>query len=244
MKKLPRNTAENDSFHPPSSGRGLDNEAFQVMGTLIRVEGTTFVVRTSQGEVRAHRAVSCLVEPELHDFVLVAAMPREPGLPPAATPMPEKPLAGYVLAVLERQSPNASIACEGDLELKLRQGRFRVAAREGIDLVSPKDVQLVSAEVGIHATVGKIVVTELVALGSRAVAELTNIKLKGSIFDKVFDRVSERVQRSFRIVEEIDQLKAKQIDHLAEETLSLRSANTVVTAKDLVKVDGEQIHFG
>lgn len=246
MKKLARTTPENDAFDSSASAHELEGHSFQAMGTLIRIEGAALVVRTERGEVRAHRAVSCLVEPELHDFVLVAAVARDrsasTGAASAAPSSP--PLAGYVLAVLERQSPHAALVCDGDLELKLREGRLRMAARDGIDLVSPKDVQLVSAEVGIHATVAKIVVSELVALGSKAVAEIGNIKLKGSVFDKVFERVSERVQRSFRRVEEIDQLKARQIDHMAEETLSLRSANTVVTAKDLVKVDGEQIHFG
>lgn len=213
-------------------------EIFQAMGTLVRIEGKVYVVRTSHGEVRAHRAVSCLVEPELHDFVLVALAPD------SMRTGPTRQLAGYILAVLERESPNASLACDGNLEVKVREGRFRVASRDGIDLVSPKEVQLVAAQVGIHASSAKLVAKEIVAIGTSVVAELVNVKLKGTFFDKVFERVSERVQRSFRRVEEIDQLKAKQIDHLAEDTLSLRSANTVVTATDLVKVDGEQIHFG
>jgi hypothetical protein len=213
-------------------------EISQAMGTLVRIEGKVYVAQTSHGEVRAHRAVSCLVEPELHDFVLVALAPS------SMRSGPSRQLVGYVLAVLERESPDTSLACDGNLEVKVREGRFRVASRDGIDLVSPKEVQLVADQVGIHASSAKLVAKEIVAIGTSVVAELVNVKLKGTFFDKVFERVSERVNRSFRRVDEIDQLKAKQIDHLAEETLSLRSANAVVTATDLVKVDGEQIHFG
>jgi len=205
-----------------------EDSTFQGMGPIIRLEGPLFVVRTDRGDLRCRRAVGCLVEPELHDFVLVACQDK----------------AAYVLSVLERESPDASIACEGNLEVKLKNGRFRVASSETIDFVASKGVQVVSDALGVHVNSAKLVASEIVALGSRLVGEVANVSLKGSVLDKAFERVSERVQRSFRRVEEIDQLKAKQVDYVAEHTMSLRSENMVATAKELVKVDGEQIHFG
>ncbi len=211
---------------------------FQAMGTIVRIEGPTLVIQTERaalvdeksgrrGEVRARRAVSCLVEPQLHDFVLLGGQGR----------------SVYVLAVLERESPDAVIACEGNLDVKTNE-RFRVVAKEGVDIVSSKDVNVMANEVGIHASRAKLFASEILAIGSEVLGELANVKLRGTFFDKVYERVSERVQRSFRRVDEIDQLKAKQMDYLAEETLCLRSENMVAVAKDLVKVDGEQIHFG
>lgn len=211
---------------------------FQAMGTIVRIEGPTLVIQTERaalvdeksgrrGELRARRAVSCLVEPQLHDFVLLGGQGRNV----------------YVLAVLERESPDATIACEGNLDLKTNE-RFRVVAKEGVDIVSGKDVNMMASEVGIHASRAKLFASEILAIGSEVLGELANVKLRGTFFDKVYERVSERVQRSFRRVDEIDQLKAKQMDYLAEETLCLRSENMVAVAKDLVKVDGEQIHFG
>ena len=211
---------------------------FQAMGTIVRIEGPILVIQTERaalvdeksgrrGELRARRAVSCLVEPQLHDFVLLGGQGR----------------SVYVLAVLERESPDATIACEGNLDVKTNE-RFRVVAKEGVDIVSGKDVNMMATEVGIHASRAKLFASEILAIGSEVLGELANVKLRGTFFDKVYERVSERVQRSFRRVEEIDQLKAKQMDYLAEETLCLRSENMVAVAKDLVKVDGEQIHFG
>jgi hypothetical protein len=211
---------------------------FQAMGTIVRIEGQTLVIQTERaalvdeksgrrGELRARRAVSCLVEPQLHDFVLLGGQGR----------------TAYVLAVLERESPDATIAVEGNLDVKTNE-RFRVVAKEGVDIVSSKDVNMMANEIGIHASRAKLFASEILAIGSEVVGELANVKLRGTFFDKVYERVSERVQRSFRRVEEIDQLKAKQMDYLAEETLCLRSENMVAVAKDLVKVDGEQIHFG
>ncbi|MBL9027108.1 MAG: DUF3540 domain-containing protein [Myxococcales bacterium] len=201
---------------------------FQSMGPVIRVEGDVFVVQTDRGELRSRRAVSCLVAPELHDFVLVACQNKE----------------AYVLAVLERESPHTTLVSEGDMNLQTRAGKVRLTAAEGVDVVTPKALNLVSQELAMHAHTAKLMLEDVVALGTRVVAELAETRLRGNVLDKVFERVSERVKRSFRRVEEIDQLKAKQLDYLTEETMSLRSENMVATAKDLVKVDGEQIHFG
>jgi hypothetical protein len=203
-------------------------EASQLTGTLLRLEGETMVVRTEVGDVRARRAVSCLVSPELHDFVLVATQGK----------------SAWVLAVLERESTKATLVADGDLEVRVPNGKFSVASQDGIDLVSQKSVNLLAEQIGIHANTAKIVANDIVALGSKVLAELTETRIRGSILDKVFERVSEKVQRSFRRVEEIDQLKAKQVDYHAEHTMSLRSENFVANAKELVKVDGEQIHFG
>lgn len=203
------------------------DQAFQTMGTIVRIEGSTFIVQTDEGDVRATRAVSCLVEPMQHDFVLVGAMQR----------------AAYVLAILERESTTVDLATPGDMNLKVGE-TFRVIAQQGVDLVTPESVSITSKEVGVHTSRAKVFAGEILAIGSEVIGELTNVKLKGTFFDKVYERVSERVQRSFRRVEEIDQLKAKQIDYVADETMCLRSDNMVATAKELVKVDGEQIHFG
>lgn len=219
-------------------------DASQIMGTIVRVEGSTYVVRPDDDEIpergrsalreiRAERAVSCLVEPELHDYVLLAGKLDGASLRPA-----------YVLAVLERESANVALSARGDVEVRVPEGRFRIASRRGIDLVSAESVDVVSSRFGVHAQTAKVVAAEVVALASQVVGELTTVKVAGKIFDRVYERVSERVQRSFRKVEEIDQLTARQIDWAADQTVSIKSEHTVMTAKELVKVDGEQIHFG
>lgn len=208
----------------------LEDAVFSAMGTIVRVEGSTFVVQTDDGPstvFRAARAVSCLVEPKLHDFVLLGGRGR----------------SIYVLAILERESPDVALASPGNVSIQAGE-RLRMIAGEDVEVVTPKAVNLTSSELGIHTSRAKVFAAEILAVGTEVIGELSNVKLKGTFLDKVFERVSERVQRSIRRVEEIDQLKAKQVDWTADETMSLRSDNMVATAKELVKVDGEQIHFG
>ena len=204
-----------------------EEPVYQTFGTVIRVEGEVFVVRAEEIDLRVRRAVSCLVLPELHDYVLVGGQGK----------------SGYVLAVLEREAKNAAWVCEGRLDIRAGESAT-LSASEDINIVTPKAVNLLSEEFALNASRAKLVASELIAIGTHVVGELGQVALKGTFLDKVFERVTERVQRSFRRVDEIDQLKAKQIDYMAEQTLCLRSDNMVAVAKELVKVDGEQIHFG
>ena len=208
----------------------------QTIGRIARIEGPTLVVIPEEGspfspEVRARRALSCLIEPELNDRVLVSGDVRGGD-------------RTFVLAVLEREGPDASIALAGDLDIRLKDGRFRVAAQKGVDLVSPESVDLVANRVAVHANAARLVASEVVALASQVVAELTNIQLEGAVLDKVFERVSERVQRSLRSVEELDQVKAKHIDYEADESLSLRGAKTVISRDESTDLDDDLIHYG
>ena len=113
---------------------------FQAMGTIVRVEGPILVVRTDDGDFRCRKAVSCLIEPELHDFVLAGVHVNA-----------QKSETAYVLAVLERESPDATVACEGNLDLKVKSGKLRMASAEGIDLVSAKHVQVAATDFSVHA---------------------------------------------------------------------------------------------
>ena len=51
-------------------------------------------------------------------------------------------------------------------------------------------------------------------------------------------------QRSYRTIEDIDQLKANKIDYAAETTLALRARHAVVHAEEICKVDAGQVQLG
>ncbi|MDY7224857.1 DUF3540 domain-containing protein [Hyalangium rubrum] len=206
-------------------------EAFQESGTVMETgDGGALTVRTESGMYGARRAFSCLVEPMVGDVVLLSGLPGG---------------QCYVLAVLERESDApARLVSEGNLEVRLPRGRFVVAAQEGVDLVSAQEVSVTAGGVRVHATEGNVVVRQLSVLGAFVRAEFDRIKVMAESCDSVFDRMLQRVKRSYRFVEEHDQVRAAQIDYVAQNNASLRGENTLITAKDLIKVDGEQIHLG
>jgi hypothetical protein len=205
--------------------------AFQEAGTVVEVlEENALTVRTASGTYGARRAFSCLVEPMVGDVVLLSGLPGG---------------ACYVLAVLERESEApARLVADGNLEVRLAKGRFVVAAQEGVDLVSAQDVSVTAGGVRVNAAEGNVVLRQLSVLGSFVRAEFDRIKVLAESCDSVLDRMIQRVKRSYRFVEEHDQVRSAQIDYVAQNNASLRGENTLITAKDLVKVDGEQIHLG
>src|SRR5262249_51855943 len=150
----------------------------------------------------------------------------------------------HVLAVLEREvGAPAQLALDGDVTLKVRAGRFTVAAPAGITLATGKEVAIASGSVSVTAAEGSVVLSRLAYVGRVVHAEVERVKHAGAVLDSVLDRISRRVKRSFRVVEEIDSVKAEQIDYTAKQNVHVHGKNTLVTADELVKLDGDQIHL-
>lgn len=201
----------------------------QEAGRVVRAAGGAFVVATGAAEIEARRAVSCLVEPAAGDVVLVSVLPER---------------GAYILAVLERQGSDLCVVLDGDLHVKLPRGRFVLGAAEGVTLASGKEVGVVAGELKVNARRGSVLVESLSYLGTAVHAEIEKAKVKAAAFDASFERVTQRLKRVYRFVEELEQLRAERVDYVAKKNMSLRGENTLVTAEELVKLDGAQIHLG
>ncbi len=197
---------------------------FQEFGDVAAIDGEILTVRTSLAEVSARRAASCLLAPAVGDRVLVATEERGDA---------------FVLAVLEQRDPGAAtISVNGDLNLRSTHGKVTIAAQEGIDLIAASVMRLASSVLEVNAFEAMHVV------GGVVQAELDKVKLLAKTCDDFYERVSQRAKRSYRVVEELDQVKARHIDYAAAGNAHLRGENTLVTAHDLVKLNAEQIHVG
>ena len=201
----------------------------QQYGEVTQAAGETLSVRTGEAVLRARRAASCLLAPLVGDKVLLVTDHDD----------------AYVLAVLERAQPNqATLELPGDTEIRTGGGRLRLSARDGIGLETASDVSLLATQLNVSAVQGEVLVNSLSFTGDLLRGCVDRIKLVGRSFDAVLDRYYQRVSRSYRHVDEIDQVKASQMYYEAKNTFSLHAKNTVMTADELVKVDAEQIHMG
>ncbi len=206
-----------------------ENAVLQETGRVVLADDRVFAVRTPSGSRQARRAVSCLVEPEVDDRVLVAV---EGG-------------SAWVLAVLERRAgAPLSLGAEGDVTFRLQNGAFAVAAQEGISLATAGDATVVAAGLHVDAAEGSMRVERMSYLGQFLRGEVERIQLVAGALDAFLERLVQKVKRSFRTVTEIDQLRAGQIDYTAEQNARIHAENAVVTAQKLVKIDGQQIHVG
>jgi hypothetical protein len=188
----------------------------QTTGRVSAVLGGTLNVQTATGVVRASCAVSCLVAPELDDLVLLAG---------------ERPGSCYVLAVLERRGgSDVQIQVDGSLTIELQQGRFAVAAAEGVNLVSRRAVSLVADRIDGCARDGSFA--------------FESVNVVAGAVTTTLQRLFQAVKQAFRRVEEIEHVRAGQIDYASEGMLRLHGENTLISARQLVKADGGQIHLG
>lgn len=207
-----------------------DETIVQEVGTVARIENGTCVTRTAYGEYRAKKAASCLLEPRTGDVVLLCALPQG---------------ETYILAVLEQKDgTSAKVELDGDLEIKLRCGHFTVAAASGVDLASSKDVSVTSSGFRVNAAEGSMVFQRLAFLGTLVRAEVEQLKVIAAACDSVMDRIVQKVKRSYRFVEGADHVRAERIDYNARQNVSVHGKNALVTAEELVKLDGEQVHIG
>ena len=210
--------------------RVLENEeTFLEYGTVKLAEGGTFRVDAESGDVAAKRSFSCLVEPLAGDTVLVS-----------------RAVSGcYILAILERPGDqHACLAFEGDADLRVKQGRLRVAAQDGIDLVTAGDAALVSPKLSVNSVQADLSIQHLSFFGTFLEGQIQRIKLIGQTCDSVFERVSQRVKRCYRWVEEVEHLKAGQLSYVVKKLMSLRGKYSVLTAEEDVRIDGDKILMG
>lgn len=204
--------------------------AHQVVQELARVEATLpdgYLVRGSGVPIAARRAASCLLAPEVGDRVLIAV--SELG-------------EAFVLAVLEQSSEVTRLTVSGDLELRARS--VSIAADEAVRIGSGDELQITAPKLALRTLEGTIFAEALTFLGKTVSTEVDRVKINARAIDSVLERWSQRVKRSFRVIEEVDQVRSGAIDYAAQGNAHLRAENTVVTAEKLVKLNGEQVHIG
>jgi hypothetical protein len=206
------------------------SEAIYRVGIVGSAEGNELSVHTDEGELYAERAASCLVAPAVGDEVamLVTGDGR-----------------AFVTAVLVRAESGAvEIAVNGDLRISADGGSCRIAASENVEVSSGGSVSLTSKLLNLRAVEGSVVLSSLTLLASDVLAHSEAARIAAKAIDWVSERVSSNVKRSYRKVEDLDQVRAGRIDYRTEKEMCLRSESFLVGARVLAKVDAEQIHLG
>lgn len=206
----------------------------RLVGATVRVVATESatgrcVLATDDGRVEARRAPSCLVEPAAGDRVLCALVDGR----------------AYVLAVLERDEEQpAELVFAAGARVRGGKGRLSLSAEEGVDLASSGEATVTAPRLSLSTSEGKLFANRFGVIAGRVDAELGRLGVVAESIDTVAKRMRHHLERCYRLVEGIDQLRAGTIDMKADRFARLHAEDTVVTAEALVKVDGAQIHLG
>jgi hypothetical protein len=188
-----------------------------------------YQVAAAAGAVSARRSLSCLVEPEPGDLVLLSV---------------DGFGRGYILSVLERGQDTVRLSFPGDVELKLPHGALRAAAAAGVDLVTAGACNLVAGSLTLHAGEAELNAGQVRFFGGALEAGVQRIKVVAETCDQVFDRISQRVLRSYRWVAETEQVEAGHLHYLVKKLMSFRGQYAALTAEKDVRIDGDKILMG
>jgi Protein of unknown function (DUF3540) len=137
--------------------------------------------------------------------------------------------AVYVLAVLESAGA----------------GPTRVVAEGSLELQAGGEIAIRGASLRMRARSATVVIEELKVLGRSVEASFAE---KATLFaERVESRASRMLQRakqSFRFVTDLEQARVGNYDLRAENLAAMRGENTIVSARVLAKLDGEQVKIG
>jgi len=207
-----------------------EDNVIQEYGTVIQQKDNNFTVQTDAGTWHAKPALSCLLQPEIEDKVLILAHPRQPA---------------YILAVLERNSNTPSqLLFENDVTFKTNNGKLNFAAQDGLNLVTASTVEIVSSKLKIHSQHANITINRVSFFGNLLESQIQNIKLIATTIDSICKRFTQKINRSYRTIEEAEHITADRFTCDAKTFLSLKGKYSTITAKEDVKIDGERIHIG
>jgi hypothetical protein len=202
---------------PPWTGSAL--------GSIVRVlEDGRCIVEPQDGGERwqCPRAASCLLSPGVGDTVLVAGPQRD---------------HVYLIAVItQADTGRAELVVDGDVTLRSRHGSVALQAQTRLAMAAPA--------LSLHAQKALLDVGDMDYRGAEVRVTTLVARFVGRTCEAVLDRLSVLTRSSFRLTEEVEQVRAGQIDYQATETMRLHAKNTLVTSKALVKVDADQIHMG
>ncbi len=135
----------------------------------------------------------------------------------------------FILAVLSR--PGAA-----PMRLALPDGA-RIAARDG-------RLSLEAGTLAMEAEATVLSTRMLDVAAARTDARLGRIGLLAEAIETVAQRIVGRFRRSYRVVEEAEQLRARDIDLRASGHMHMRGDATTVQGTALVKLQADQIHLG
>jgi len=199
-------------------------------GTIQSSNDHNYQILGQSGTCWAKPAFSCLVEPMTGDRVLFST---------------DTGGQGHILSIVERlDSTETRLEFLGDVTLNASQGRLQLNGKQGINISSQQQINLVSEEYSLIAKKALFGVESISAFGSKLVAKISHVQTIAATVETVADHWLQKLKNSFRLIEGVDQQRAGDVIHTVKNLYSLRSRQAAILAKKDIKIDAERIHMG
>lgn len=208
------------------------DQAYRIFAVVIACEANgDYVLRSEQGIIEnARQAISCLIQPAVDDRVLV-----------------ETQMDGeaYITVILQRAGDAMpELKMQGGLQLRVEGGALQLISEQGIELTTLKSLSMTSEQLDLRADEGNVFLGRLSYTGKQLISQVEKISVLAVVMDFIVERVTQKSKSSHRVIEEMEYLRSRQMDYQASHNMQLHGKNTLLTADELVKLDGEQVHLG
>jgi len=207
----------------PEKGPGMST------ATITQILGDGYILKGSQGTVKARKAFSCLVEPEVNDTVLFAA---------------DDSGRRIIVAIVERPDRDGlTLSLPGGAQLNAGDGALAVTAPEQVSLASRKMHSF--SETSVYKTREAVVAWDKVtATGSELQASYKTVRLISNLINTLADQVIDRFKGYVRKTRAHDVVQSGQMTRKADGLYAVDSTHTIMTSKEATKIDGDKLLMG
>lgn len=204
----------------------------QGVARVLEPHADGWVIELNERRMPAKRAVSCLLEPAPGDRVWAVGQSGE---------------GFFVIAVLERDprtlASGTKLQFDGDVTLAA-SGRMALSAPDGIGFTTAAKLELHADELEVAARSGRVVLERAAMVAGSLLAHLRKSTVVGQAIETLVEHVTQHSKTSYRSISELDHVHASTLDYRADGLASVHGKQTLMTANELVKVDGGNIHLG
>jgi hypothetical protein len=119
-----------------------------------------------------------------------------------------------------------------------------MAGGRGLQLTTPQGMGVRADELDVQARKGTAAIEDLSLIARSVFASLSRVTRIGKVLELFVDRFVQRSTHSVRSIDGLDRTQAQSIDYRADGDAHIQATHALVNGKNLVKMDGGQIHLG
>jgi len=212
-----------------SQKRTLSYDPVQLIGTVQLVNGTLFTVNCDGVDWVCQQALSCLIEPQVGDQVIISGPDHD---------------RVYLIAVVSR-SNNAPVALRvhGDLAIQSINGSVSIHSATQTQLGSADTLVVSARHYQQQNETASVTIGQMTYAGKELEATVGKTTFFSTVIGLMADRINSVARLCFRHVKEVDHVRAQTIDYEAEKLTRVHGGYTTLTAQDVMKINGDQIHM-
>ncbi len=207
----------------------LSYDPVQLVGTITKIDADLVTVDCDGTLWSCPQALSCLIEPQIGDEVIISGPDRT---------------RVYLIAVIARPDAAAiTLNVNRDLTIRSSTGSISMQSAAGTHIGSDTSVELRAPRLEQTHDNASLTVRQMQYAGETLEATVGRSTFFSNVISLMADRINTVARLCFRHIRDVDHVRARSIDYEAETLTRVHGGYTTLTARDVMKINGDQIHM-